>query len=151
MAWKWTVHIHTALELKWDAWYKMSQILKTIRKLPLVAFNYTVESFVEWSRCEIAAPVMIITVGVCVKVTGEDGVTSRNVTSHIRQSRGSSGTLTQGTEIVGKCSKANLRQITGDNDKPFQLLPIHKLYLQKSNNSHILFVSPIKRMTVNEL
>ena len=84
--------------------------------IPLVAFDDTVHRLVERSRREVAAPVMVVTVGVREEVTGQDGVPSRNVMSNIGQLTSSSGSLSQSTEIVGKCSKADLQQCTTESD-----------------------------------
>ena len=56
---------------------------------------------------------MIVAVGVRVKVTRQDWVTSRNVMSCIwTSSGGGSGTLAQGTEVVSQRSEANLYRKT---------------------------------------
>ena len=106
MTWK---QIGSILTTLWHAQY-ICNICEN--KVPLVAFDYTVQSFVERPRCEISTPIMIITVCICVEVTRQDWVASRKAMSHIWQSSGGLGTHTQGTEIVSQRSKSNLQQNT---------------------------------------
>jgi len=53
---------------------------------------------------------MVVTISVCEEVTRQDRIAFGNVYSSICQRSAVSGTLTQGTEVVSKCCKADLHQ-----------------------------------------